>query len=176
MSIEWVDTGRITSSSKAVEKVKAALILRPSDLLFVHRDADNQSPELRYGEISEAAQAQPYVAVVPIRMTEAWLLIDEGALRKAAGRPSGREKLDLPPLNGLEKVADPKYLLREALRRAHGATGRRARRFNPATVMHRLADLVEDWSPLLSLSAFQRLEQDTRTALANLGQPIAGAT
>jgi hypothetical protein len=52
---------------------------------------------------------------------------------------------------------------------ASGATGRRAKRFKPAVAAHRLADLVVDWRPLRTLSAFQGLEADIRSALATLG-------
>lgn len=53
--------------------------LGPLDALFVHRDAEAQTPDLRYLEIRTACEeggvACPTVPVVPIRMTEAWLLL-----------------------------------------------------------------------------------------------------
>jgi len=168
----WVDTSLFTTGPKLAEKVRGALTVQPCRLLFVHRDADNQQPQSRFDEIKEAVGEQPHVAVVPIRTTEAWLLIDEGAIRAAAGRVSGREMLDLPALTRIEQLSDPKRVLRDALVQAHGATGRRARRFHPADARQRLADLVDDWSPLRQLSAFQRLESDTRTALAALNLPL----
>lgn len=94
------------------------------------------------------------------------------AIRTAAGRPSGRESLALPPLARLEATAGPKQLLHESLKRANGATGRRAERFDSAAAIHRLADLVEDWAPLRALPAFRRLEEDTRAALTELGLPV----
>lgn len=168
----WVDTSLFTTGPKLADKVHGALSVQPCRLLFVHRDSDNQPPDLRFDEIRLAAGDQPHVAVVPIRTTEAWLLIDEAAIRAAAGRVSGREALGLPALPRIEQVSDPKRVLRDALVAAHGATGRRARRFHPANVRQRLADLVDDWSPLRQLSAFQRLEADTRAALAALDLPL----
>jgi hypothetical protein len=38
--------------------------------------------------------------------------------------------------------------------------------------LHRLADLVEDWSALRQLPSFQRLEADTRQVLGVLGLPL----
>lgn len=168
----WVDTSLFATGPTLAEKVSGTLAVQPFRLLFVHRDADNQPPEWRYDEIRQAAGDQPHVAVVPIRTTEAWLLIDQGAIRAAAGRVSGREPLDLPALTRVEQASDPKRVLRDALVAAHGATGRRARRFHPADARQRLADLVEDWSPLRQLSAFQRLEADTRVALAAIDLPL----
>jgi hypothetical protein len=106
-----------------------------------------------------------YVSVVPVRMQEAWLLHDVAAIRKAAGRPSGTEALNLPVLSRLESVADAKVLLHNAIRLGSGLSGRRAQRFDPARRAFRVADLIADWRPLRTLSAFQRLEQDTRAAL-----------
>ncbi len=170
--LEWVDTARFASGRSLKEKVKAALRVHPCDLLFVHRDADNQAPARRFQEIRSAAGQHPHVAVVPIRMTETWLLIDESAIRAVAGRPSGKEDLGLPAIGKLEQVSDPKATLHGAMRVAHGATGRRARRFRPEEALHRLADLVTDWSPLRQVPAFRRLETDTRCALETLGLPL----
>ena len=168
--VEWIDTASFERPAFSLrEKVELAQIVCPCDLLFVHRDAEKQPPQRRYEEIQQAVGKRIHVAVVPIRMTEAWLLIDSGAIRAAAGRVSSLDDLDLPPFARLETDVDPKDTLYKALKCAHGATGRRAQRFHPPTAVHRLANLVEDWSPLRRLTAFQRLEEDTRRALSALG-------
>jgi hypothetical protein len=100
-------------------------------------------------------------------MSEAWLLVDERAIREAAGRPSGTKSLDLPRVRDLERIADPKALLREMILQASEATGRRRDRLKrdlPARV-HRVADLIEDYSPLRQLPGFQRFERDLASAL-----------
>lgn len=173
--VVWVDTSRLNTGPKLADKLRGALVVQPCDMMFVHRDADRQPPEWRYAEVRGAVAGHPHVAVVPIRMTEAWLLFDEGAIRAAAGRVSASDALGLPALHELESIADPKRLLHDVLRRAHGATGRRARRFAPAAATHRVAGLVIDWSPLRELPAFRRLEADTRETLAGLGVPLVAA-
>jgi hypothetical protein len=168
--VEWIDTASFDRPTNSLrDKVALGQIVCPCDLLFVHRDAEKQPPLRRYEEIRQAVGDRVYVAVVPIRMTEAWLLIDAGSIRAAAGRVSGVEDLELPPLSRLETEADPKDTLYRALRRAHNAHGRRAERFHPPAAVHRLANLVEDWSPLRRLTAFRRLEEDTRIAIGHLG-------
>ena len=117
-----------------------------------------------------------HVCVVPVRMQEAWLLHDEAALREAAGRPTGTEELGLPPAHRWDRLADPKKVLYEALRVANGAKGRRAKSFRPGRAAHRLADIITDWTPLRTLAAFAQLEADTRTALEQLGVPVATTT
>ena len=166
LALDWVDTTRLSVPHRTLrEKIAAARLVCPSDLLFVHRDADQADPEPRYAEIRAAVTAARHVPVVPVRETEAWLLIDPLAIATAAGRPRMASALSLPPLGRLETLANPKQTLRSALLDAHGQTGRRAGRFDPDAAVHRVADLVEDWSPLLGLPAFQRLERDTLSAL-----------
>jgi hypothetical protein len=103
-------------------------------------------------------------------MTEAWLLIDEAAIRKAAGNPNGRAVLRRPPLAQLERVPDPKSALKELLVTASERQGRRLDQFrrNLNWYVQRVADLVYDFAPLRQLPAFQAFERDTRAALSEL--------
>lgn len=171
-TVEWVDASCLPHGRSLADKVTNALVVQRCDLLFVHRDADNQEPSCRYEEISKAANSHPHVAVVPVRTMEAWLLLDETAIRTAAGFVSGREPLGLPTSARVEQLANPKTVLRDALVAAAGVRGRRRRHFDPGAGLYRLADLIDDWSPLRQLSAFQQLELDTRAALAGLGLPL----
>lgn len=169
--IRWADLRGLGERSRKLEhRLIAATEQYPCRLLFVHRDAEKQDPSVRYEEIRAAnLTGCKHVCVVPVRMQEAWLLHDETALREAAGRPSGTEPLHLPPPHRWESLPDPKKVLHEALRAASGGKGRRAKSFRPGRAAHRLADLITDWSPLRTLTAFARLEGDTRTALERLG-------
>ncbi len=102
------------------------------EVLIVHRDVDRADVVSRREEIRAAAEAAgcvcPCLAVLPIRMTEAWLLLDEPAIRFVAGNPRGRADLGLPKWHEVERVADPKALLRSALLAAAETTGRRRER------------------------------------------------
>ena len=170
LTIEWADLGVLRRKpTKLVDRVAGALHLYPCDILFVHRDAEAQPPKLRLREIAEAVpELQTRVAVVPVRMQEAWLLHDEAALRRAAGRPSGTEPLNLPSLARVEAVVDPKATLKTALLTAAALTGRRRQAFNAGIAAQRLATLIEDWAPLRQLSAFRQLEDDTRDVLVGM--------
>jgi hypothetical protein len=102
-------------------------------------------------------------------MTEAWLLFDEKALRYAAGNPNGDVELKLPALSAVEDLPDPKKILNDCLRTASGLTGRRLRHWSSAQAVHRLADLMTDFSPLRHLPAFQALEDDLCTMIGDHG-------
>lgn len=131
------------------------------DLIVVHRDADNQGVSAREREIAAAvesvANSVPHVPVVPVRMTEAWLLTSEEELRWVAGNPNGRMALKLPTPAGVERVADPKSLLKEVLAQASGATGRRLDRFHQRFSQHRrqLLERLDPFGPVTRLPSWQ---------------------
>jgi hypothetical protein len=169
IGIRWADLRGLSKKPQGLgERILVATRLYPCQVLFVHRDAENQDPKLRYAEV-QVANTTGLGHVCIVRMQEAWLLHNEAALREAADRPSGTDPLDLSTAARWEQLPDPKATLYTALRTASGATGRRAKRFKPARAAHRLAELITDWSPLRSLTAFAQLETDTRAALQNLG-------
>lgn len=143
-------------------RMATALDQYPCELLFVHRDAESIHPEIRRREIDEAwtAQAvgQHLVAIIPVRMTEAWLLLDEAAIRSASGNPNGTMPLKLPVAARLESLKDPKELLFEALRTASGRSAGRLKAFSPEARRHRVSELMFSYEPLRVLPSFARLE------------------
>jgi len=156
------------------ERIQRAIEFYPGDLLFVHRDAEKQDPQLRHTEIADATMSlssllESLVAVVPVRMQEAWLLFDESAIRKAAGNPNGTIDLSLPSLTELERVAEPKEVLLCGLRTASGLTGRRLKKFPERAAARRVAEYIEDFSLLRRLNAFQKLESDISAEVRRRG-------
>ena len=133
------------------ERAIAAIEYYPATSLLIHRDAEAATRDQRINEIAEAVEGlaiPDYVCVIPVRMQEAWLLFDEAAIRQAAGNPNGRRSLSLPSLQRLELVPNPKELLLQALRDASELGSRRLATFSPAQAAHRLAGLIDDYSPL----------------------------
>ena len=97
------------------------------------------------------------------------MLIDEAALRRAAGNPNGTQPLDIPDVQKLEELSDPKQLIRELLSQASGLQGRRLERFNWRSSAHRVAEMISDFSLLYRLAAFQRLAEEVER-VATAGQ------
>lgn len=173
---EWIDFRDFNESrSGLAERIRWGAKLYAYDLLFIHRDAEHSRFfDARYQEIRKAlhdafpdGKPVPAVCVVPIRMQEAWLLIDESAIRKAAGNPNGHAKLILPPPTDLEQEPDPKARLYELLRLASGLSGRKLHKFRPQKAAHFVTEGIEDFSVLRELSAFQRLESDIVDLISN---------
>ena len=143
-----------------------------TDLLFVHRDADNAGSAARNEEIARGVSAAGYggrwVGMVPVRMMEAWLLADEAAIRRVAGRPRGTEALDLPKPDQLENLSNPKQALREALLKAGAPQGvRRRKRFKAefSNFRKQLAENLPAGGPLEQISAWMRFRDDVAAAM-----------
>lgn len=160
---EWADFRRLPQPpSGLAERIAMAVDLFPCDLLFVHRDAETATRRKRVAEIQEARAGieVPAVCVVPVRMTEAWLLFDEAAIRRASGNPNGTIPLKLPPLKTIEQLADPKDALHGLLRQACELTGRRLKDFSVTSAAVRVASIIENFTLLRRLSAFRELEEE----------------
>lgn len=162
---------------RVVDRLRTVLELGMNpDIVFVHRDAEKQDPSLRYKEVQDAVSVTrpglPAVAVVPVRMTEAWLLLDEDQIRHVAGRPRSTVSLELPPISKIEAQSDPKKILRDALDIASGLKGRRLIRFqgqfsnNRRTLLQRL----DVNGPVRSLPSWKALE----STLDRIVAPLAG--
>lgn len=156
-------------------KIREGVRLYPCELLFVHRDAENQTRERRIEEIAEAVEQAnldhviPIICVVPIRMQEAWLLFDEMAIRCAANNSNSHHPLELPPIQRLENLPNPKEKLHESLKVASGLKGRRLDNFHTRYNAKRVPQFIEDFSPLRELSAFAALEKDLQALIKRQG-------
>ena len=127
-------------------------------LIFVHRDAETLTLEERLEEFT-AVDRGDVIPVVPVRMSESWLLCDGKAIAKAAGSPSS--PAPVPAVAQIENIADPKDRLDDLLFGAAGApAGRRGKVFKRSIAQRRVsvAEYVSDYSPLENLPAFRRFQ------------------
>lgn len=161
-----------------VDKLRMAMQLEPTaNLIIIHRDADDRNPEPRYAEISIAVENllldRQWVAVVPVQETEAWLLLDEAAIRAVAGNPNGRTELALPSATRVEQVVNPKEVLATALLAASELTGRRAQKFRNriAAKKKQLLEQLPIGGELESVQSWRRFRDDLATAVHQLQQP-----
>lgn len=150
------------------EQVKYASLYYEYDILFYHRDAENNSSNIienRKKEILSvlASSITPKViCIVPIVMMESWLLINPDAIRKAAGNRNYNGEMNLPPINKLESTKDSKELLHYLLREASGRKKRNLKNFNVNNAVHFVAEYIVDFSPLRELSSFNSFEKDLK--------------
>lgn len=155
-------------------RIDSALELFPCDFLFVHRDAEGIEATDRQQEIEaswrSSRQTAVLICVVPVRMTEAWLIANERPIRSAVGNPNGTELLDLPAIKDIESLPDPKEILFAALKAASGLNPSRKRHFNPHQFRHRVSELTEDLTSLRKLVSFKHLEDQIQTQLDKLAE------
>ncbi|MCU0338416.1 MAG: DUF4276 family protein [Spirosomaceae bacterium] len=155
-----------TSQPKTLaDKIKEAIVQYEPDWIFVHRDAEKENEPLqkRAKEIEEAVgkvqPVQTIVKIIPIRMTEAWLLIDEKAIRRAAGNPNGKVRLEIPKVSQLEQIANPKELLSQLLRQASELSGRSLAKLNVDKARHLVAEHTQNYELLSQLSAVKHFQR-----------------
>ncbi|MFG2721401.1 hypothetical protein ACGFW5_24350 [Streptomyces sp. NPDC048416] len=167
---------RLPTGHSVPEKLQAARRLGGDyDLVVVQRDADRGPAQDRRNEVEAAVSAEwpglRHVAVIPVRMLEAWLLLDETCLRQVAENPRGRVSLDLPKGVAAEKIADPKQLLKDSLARASEYKGRRLAQFQKRFSQHRLRmlELLDPEGPVACLPSWQSFVTDLDAAFKSLG-------
>lgn len=163
----WIDPREHMLPRDLRDRISRSLELFPCDLLFVHRDSEKEVPQKRHDEISHAALGStvPVIGVVPVRMTEAWFLFDQDAIRSAAGRPQGRFHLNLPQLKSAERLPDPKKTLDNAIIAASGRRGRRLKTLDVRSAKYRIAERISTFAPLRAVASFARLETDVQLFL-----------
>ncbi len=144
----------------------ARLMDAPFDVAVVHRDADNAGWEERRDEIEQAITLAGIecgcIPVIPIRMTEAWLLLDEQEIRDVAGNPNGHNAIPLPKIHEVEGVANPKVLLQHCLLQAASVRGRRRQTAATRFPQHRrqLLERLDMHGPVTRLSSWKMLVED----------------
>jgi hypothetical protein len=153
-------------------QLQLARHLEPTaNLFFLHRDADSRNAETRYQEITKAVQVgrfdQAWTAVVPVQEIEAWLLLDENAIRTVVGKPRGRKDLSLPTPNRVESIARPKEALQIALITAAEESGKRLEKVRKSFPKHRdlLIQRLAIDGPVTQVPSWQRLRADLQNAL-----------
>ncbi len=120
--------------------------------------------------VLESGASVPHVPVIPVHELEAWLLVDEKAIRAVVGNPRGTMAIGLPLLSRIEDTLKPKELLFAALASASGKSGRQLERVKANRYLHRaiLLERLDTDGPVRGLPAWRALEQDIESAMAAL--------
>jgi hypothetical protein len=117
---------------------------------------------------AEAAYCKTVVPMIPVQMTEAWMLADKPLLLSrmdASAIPLQELRLDRPP----EAYADPKQAIRYALSIAQASrTKRRRRELTLDDLYAEMGQLLE-LRMLQTIPSFARFETAVHAALKRLG-------
>ena len=150
--------------------------------LVVHSDADHPTAEIalrdRYEpgyelvrQMREQGQeaCELLLPLIPIQMTEAWMLADhEVLLQRVIGTNMSAQNLGLPTrARQIEANADPKETLNTAIRRAYQHRSRRHRDVDVTEYYKELAQKIR-LERLHFLSSYQHFVRDLATTLRTL--------
>ena len=126
-------------------------------LVFIHRDSEKLTLEERMTEV-ESVNRSNIVPVVPVRMSEAWILFSGAAIARAAGSSaSSAYAVSTPRVSDIETMSNPKRRLDTLLLEAAGSpSGRRGRNLKRSIIERHVsgASFIFDYSPLENLEVF----------------------
>jgi hypothetical protein len=106
----------------------------------------------------QAGEQDPVLGVIPVRETEAWALADSTALARMLGRSGAGDRLGLPGGAELERLPDPKAVLRRLFERQGRWSPQHLARLGELTSLERLRELP----------SFRRWEDDLAEAIRTL--------
>ena len=142
-------------------------------ILFIHSDnngnwkrafKDRIEPAMLLLNQDTVTQPKKTIAVIPVRETEAWTLVDGDALRTFFGINLTNQQLGIPSkAREVEKLIDPKQVLESATAKAVGY-----RRGKAAAFLEIISEKIE-LACLHEVPAFNRFENELKNALASLG-------
>lgn len=163
------------------EQVKHAAIKGYNEfgisLLCVHADADGRTDETVFQERFTPAQAllneaneqescKLLTPIVPVQMTEAWMLADADLLRREIGTELSANDLGL--YRAPETIADPKAVIVEAIRIASSSQTKRRRHDLTIGELYLPIGRKLDLDKLEKLPSFSKFKDLLRQSLRQL--------
>jgi hypothetical protein len=113
------------TGNRANEIKMAAQSAEGYTILIVHSDADDETrafkerinPGFERVKNADEPLCKTLVAIIPVQMTEAWLLADKETLKEELSTDKTFSELGLTfPLKKIEKIADPKSKIHDIMR------------------------------------------------------------
>lgn len=147
------------------------------NILCIHADADSPDSKAvwnhkfvpflkRLSEMDDKAYCKTVVPVIPVQMTEAWMLADKDLLRRILNA-GNRTDQDLGIGKAPEAYADPKDRIAEALRIAQEGVSRRRYQVKINDLYGEIGRDIE-LDALRKLPSFNRFEQEVRSAFQEM--------
>lgn len=168
------------TAKKFSQKIlKLATLYSSLDVICVHCDADGRSskkvmnnkinPAFQLVENSDKGKmCKNLVAVIPVQMTEAWMLADFDLLKDEIGTRMSNRELELPVrINQIESLSNPKEKIINALRIAQASKPRRRRKIKISELYTPLSQKLSI-KELRELPSFRAFEENAREALKRL--------
>ncbi|MEA5257692.1 DUF4276 family protein [Arcicella aquatica] len=148
-------------------------------LLCVHTDADYYTdsrvmeskitPAInRLKEQNETEYCKILVSVIPVHMTEAWMLADKDLLKSEIGTQKNNFDLGIHPMP--QDIADPKETIINAIRIVQSDLTRRKRnRGLDISELYQIIGQKIELSQLENLDSFRKFKESLKSAFRELG-------
>jgi hypothetical protein len=145
-------------------------------ILCIHTDADNSSdanvyqtkinPALDVIENCSENICKNIVPVIPVQMTESWMLADKNLLKKLIGTNKSDNDLEIsrPP----EAFADPKEAIKAAIRIANKEKTKRTRKELEITDIYQQIGQSLSIDALEEIPSFVKFQNNIRTVLKTM--------
>jgi hypothetical protein len=137
-TIQWLPITKFGNNAVEII-VNAARQSNYCTALILHSDSDNRNPDFAYNtKIKPGIDAihlideyicKNVIVVIPITETEAWMLVDKELLKEEMNTNLSNHKLRLDyPLKNIERIADPKRRISDAIEVHHKNLNRKRRK------------------------------------------------
>ena len=167
----------IQSDSFVEEVIKSAKEAKWAHVLCIHTDADDSSEDSALNhKITPAFKAvneelgaicKNLVPIVPVQMTEAWMLADKNILKEEIGTTRSDGDLQLPRLKSIEGISDPKGTIINAIRLAFENAPRKRRQPTISELYTPLSQKI-DLHKLSDLPSYAKFKASAKAALVKL--------
>jgi hypothetical protein len=146
-------------------------------ILCFHADADSETDQKAFEDrINPAFKAilnvnedvcKNLIAIVPIQMTEAWMLVDEELLKKELGTKKSAQELGINKKP--ETFANPKEIIENAITIARKEFSKRRRRELNISELYQPIGQKIKLEKLNNLSSYKKFKEAVRNVFKTLG-------
>lgn len=167
---------RAETFASAIVEVAHQAVTEGVLILCIHTDADAATdqailrdkiaPAWAAVEVANLASCPALVAVVPVHMSEAWILADKALLKEELGTDHSDHDLGLS--RAPEAYANPKAAIEEAIRRAFEHRSRRHRQQVTIGDLYQPLGQSISLDKLAVLPSYQKFQENIRQAFRQL--------
>ncbi len=148
-----------------------------ASILCIHVDADDRTDEKAFNERidpafekirnTETELCKNLVAIVPVQMTEAWMLADKELLKRQLGTNKNDEELGIN--KNPEDFSDPKEIIESAIREAKNQRTKRQRcELTIGELYQPIGEKIQ-LNKLDILPSYQKFKEAVRNSFKKLG-------
>ncbi len=175
LDIQKIQVAKSTFKEEAMEAAIKGWENYGISTLCVHADADNASddfifqhkinPAFEAVENSEQEICKVLVPLVPVQMTEAWILADTALFKEEIGTEKSDNELGIH--HSPEHIKDPKQAIKDAIRIALEHFPQRRRRLNIAELYLPIGQKI-NLEQLEKIPSYFKFKESVREALRKL--------